>query len=58
MFANQYLATVRDESQQVTKRIIYASSQSKAEAILQRENTRLLAIEKEEEPHARSPQAR
>ncbi len=50
MFANQYLATVRDESQQVTKRIIYASSQSKAEAILQREKYRLLAIEKRKNP--------
>ena len=50
MFPNQYLATVRDESQQVTKRIIYASSQSKAEAILQREKYRLLAIEKRKNP--------
>ena len=37
MFSNQYLATVRDESQQITKRIVYASSQSKAAAQLQRE---------------------
>ena len=36
MFSNQYLATVRDESQQITKRIVYASSQSKASAQLQK----------------------
>jgi type IV pilus assembly protein PilC len=50
MFANQYLATVRDESQQVTKRIVYAGSQSKAEAMLQREKYRVLAIEKRKNP--------
>ncbi len=50
MFSNQYLATVRDESQQITKRIVYASSQSKAAAQLQREKYRLISIEMRENP--------
>ncbi len=50
MFANQYLATVRDESQQITKRIVCATSQSKAESLLQKEKYRVLAIEKRKTP--------
>jgi len=50
MFSNQYLATVRDESQQITKRIVYASSQSKAAAQLQKEKYRLISIEMRENP--------
>src|ERR1039458_3096958 len=45
MFSNQYLVTVRDESQQITKRIVYASSQSKAAAQLQKEKYRPISIE-------------
>jgi type IV pilus assembly protein PilC len=50
MFTNQYLATVRDESQQITKRIVCATSQSKAESLLQKEKYRVLAIEKRKTP--------
>ena len=50
MFTNQYLATVRDESQQLTKRIVYASSQSKAAAQLQKAKYRLISIEMRENP--------
>jgi type IV pilus assembly protein PilC len=50
MFTNQYLATVRDESQQLTKRIVYASSQSKAAAQLQKAKYRLISMEMRESP--------
>ena len=50
MFSNQYLATVRDESQQITKRIVYASSPAKATSILQKEKYRVLAVEKRANP--------
>jgi type IV pilus assembly protein PilC len=50
MFSNQYLATVRDESQQITKRIVHASSQSRAAAQLQKEKYRLISIEMRQNP--------
>jgi type IV pilus assembly protein PilC len=50
MFANQYLATVRDESQQVTKKIVYASSPERATALLQKEKYKVLAIETRKHP--------
>ena len=45
MFGNQYLATVRDESQQVTKKLVSAKNQAKAIAALQKDKYKVLSIE-------------
>jgi type II secretory pathway component PulF len=49
-FAHQYLATVRDESQQITKRMVYAASQAKAVTKLQQEKCRVISIEARPNP--------
>ena len=44
-FTNQYIVTVRDESQQITKRLVRASSPEKAVLQLKSDKCRVLAIE-------------
>ena len=50
MFGNQYLATVRDESQQVTKKLVIAKNQAKALALLQKDKYKVIAIEQRKSP--------
>jgi type II secretory pathway component PulF len=50
LFTNQYLATVRDESQQITKRLVSASSQQKAVFRLQKEKFRVISVEQRADP--------
>jgi type II secretory pathway component PulF len=53
-FYNQFLATVRDESQQVTKRLVTASTLENAVLRLKMQKYRVLAIEPRKNPFLES----
>lgn len=50
LFTNQYLATVRDESHQITKRIVSASNLKKAVFRLQKDKLRVISVEPRANP--------
>jgi len=50
MILNSYLVTVRDEAQQISKRLVSATSQAKVYAQMQREKCKVIAIEQRPSP--------
>ena len=50
MILNSYLVTVRDEAQQISKRLVPATSQAKVYAQMQREKCKVIAIEQRPSP--------
>lgn len=50
MFNNQYLATVRDESQQLVKRLVQAPNRPKAVEKLQRDRCKVISLELRRDP--------
>jgi len=50
LFSNQYLATVRDESHQITKRLVNASNLQSAVVRLQREKFLVISVEQRRNP--------
>lgn len=50
MIQSQYIATVRDESQQIIKKMVRASSPQRAIALLQKEKYKVLAVEARQRP--------
>lgn len=50
LFTNQYLATVRDESHQITKRLVSASNLKKAVFRLQKDKFRVISVEPRANP--------
>jgi type II secretory pathway component PulF len=50
LYLNQYLATVRDESHQITKRLVNATSLKRAVFRLQMEKFRVISVEQRPNP--------